>query len=181
MKIFYVYMYLRSKNSKHGKVDSPYYVGKGKGMRAYSKEHRVRPPKDMTRILFVAKNLSEVEAHQLETLLIYLHGRIDKETGTLRNLTDGGEGQHGAKWDPKIIEKRASKLRGRPRPCFSEQWKANLSASHLGMKASQETRTKMSQMRQGKSLRKGFKHSAETRAKVSAANRARWAAKKLIS
>lgn len=112
-------MYLRSKNSKHGKAGSPYYVGKGKGMRAYSKSHRVRPPVDKSMIVFVARGLSEVDAFALEVSLIALHGRINNGTGSLRNLTNGGEGVSGFIASEKTKEKHVAigKMRGLPVGC----------------------------------------------------------------
>jgi hypothetical protein len=116
MSDFYVYMYLRSNESNNGGIGSPYYVGKGHGMRAFDKNRRSKPPTDHKNIIFVSKNMSEVDAHQLEILLIFRYGRIDNKTGCLANLTDGGEGLRGHKQSAETIEKRASKLRGKPRP-----------------------------------------------------------------
>ena len=112
-------MYLRSKHSKHGDAGTPYYVGKGKKMRAYSKQHRVRPPVDKTMILFVAQNLSELDAFTKEVALIVQYGRIDNGTGCLRNLTDGGEGPSGAIASPKTKAKHVAigKERGLPVGC----------------------------------------------------------------
>jgi hypothetical protein len=95
MNKFYVYMYLRSNHSKYGKAESPYYVGKGCEKRAFDKNRHSRPPEDHSRIIFVAENMTEPDAFQLEMLLVFFYGRIDKGTGLLRNLTDGGEGQTG--------------------------------------------------------------------------------------
>ena len=92
-----MYMYLRSKNSKYGNAGTPYYVGKGKGLRAYSKSHRVQPPEDKSRIVFAVRSVSEEFAHLEEKRLIAVYGRIDNRTGCLRNLTDGGEGQCGVR------------------------------------------------------------------------------------
>lgn len=64
-------------------------------MRAYDKNHRVRPPVDRTMIVFVARDLSESAAHAQEIETISKYGRIDNGTGCLRNLTNGGEGQCG--------------------------------------------------------------------------------------
>jgi len=84
---FYVYLYLREDGT-------PYYVGKGKDKRAWLK-HSVNLPNEESRILFVAKNLSETESYILEKKLISSYGRKDNGTGILRNYTDGGEGCSG--------------------------------------------------------------------------------------
>lgn len=103
---FYVYLYLRED-------DSPYYVGKGKNLRAWAK-HNVNLPKDEKRIVFIARNLSESEAHQLEIKLISIYGRKNNNTGILRNLTDGGEGTSGFRHSIESKEKnRQSNIKAR--------------------------------------------------------------------
>ena len=146
MDNFYVYMYLRSKHSKHGEAGTPYYVGKGKKMRAYSKGHRVRPPVDKTMIVFVAQNLSEVDAHALEIDLIAQHGRIDNGTGCLRNLTDGGEGQCGAIVPPVERKRKSEWMKSHPNEgnrlitvtCQTPEARAKAAASNRGRKRSEE-------------------------------------------
>jgi hypothetical protein len=86
---YYVYTYLRSKKSANGDIDTPYYIGKGKGTRAWSKgKGEVSPPKDKTKVIIIEANLEEKYALECEKLLIKLFGRIDKGTGCLRNKTD---------------------------------------------------------------------------------------------
>jgi hypothetical protein len=91
---YYVYMYLREKDSEFGPAYSPYYIGKGKGQRITA-PHTVGIPKDKSRIRFLHENLSEDDAFMWEVFWIAEFGRIDLETGCLRNLTDGGDGVSG--------------------------------------------------------------------------------------
>lgn len=86
---YYVYAYLR-------KDDTPYYIGKGKDNRAWSKNHKgIGVPKDQSRIKMISENLTEEIAHKLEIELIALHGRKDLGTGILHNKTNGGDGSSG--------------------------------------------------------------------------------------
>lgn len=91
---FYVYMYTH--------IDgSPYYIGKGKGNRMYA-SHKHRRNEDLlprtngildkTRITVIQDQLTEKDAHLLESKLICKYGRLDLGTGILHNKTDGGEG-----------------------------------------------------------------------------------------
>lgn len=190
-----MYMYLRSKNSKHGAAKTPYYVGKGKGMRAYSKDHRVRPPVDKTMIVFIARDLSECEAFALEVALIAQYGRIDNNSGCLRNLTDGGEGASGhsesarrkmrdarlkylethpstAYWkgkkrSPETIAKIIQSRTGKPGHPMSEEHKAAIIKFHTGRTRSPEARERMS------AARTGTKHVPGQTEKIAAALRGR--------
>ena len=85
---FYVYAFLR-------KDKTPYYIGKGEGRRAYSKQRIIKPPRDKSRIVFLRKGLTEDKAFEWERFYIKHYGRIDLGTGILRNLTNGGEGTSG--------------------------------------------------------------------------------------
>jgi hypothetical protein len=88
---YYVYAYLRSETSVHGEIGSPYYFGKGKNKRAFTRSHRLLPNDDRF-ILILRDGLTEEEAFNWERMLIGEFGRVDLDTGCLRNLTDGGDG-----------------------------------------------------------------------------------------
>jgi hypothetical protein len=93
--IYYVYAYLRDKDSPSGLTGTIYYIGKGKGRRAYAKHGKIPVPKDRANIIFMAIELSEIDSLYMEIELIALYGRIDLGTGILRNLTNGGDGVSG--------------------------------------------------------------------------------------
>jgi hypothetical protein len=101
---FYVYAYLRED------CQTPYYVGKGTGNRAWSKKRNFYPPKDKTRIKIIASSLYEDEAFLLEKKLINYFGRKDLGTGILHNQTDGGEG--GSNISLEVRAKRSKALKG---------------------------------------------------------------------
>lgn len=96
---FYVYSYLRHDNT-------PYYIGKGSGSRAWVKtKSEIRPPVDHTYIVIVEHHLSEIGALAIERRMIEWYGRKDLGTGVLRNMTAGGDGVHGRKVTKATVDK----------------------------------------------------------------------------
>ena len=107
VEMYYIYSYLREDLS-------PYYIGKGKDQRAYSKgRNEVRPPKAKSQVRILKDNLTEQEAFELEKLYILMFGRKDNETGILRNKTDGGDGASGAVRSAETRKKMSEAQKGR--------------------------------------------------------------------
>jgi len=92
---FYVYLYLRSKDSTTAKAGTPYYVGKGTGKRAWGKHGNLHLPTNPENIVIVSYDISDPDSMLYERELISLYGRKDNCSGILMNRTDGGEGGSG--------------------------------------------------------------------------------------
>ena len=108
---YYTYAYLREDKT-------PYYIGKGRGKRIYSKNRLINPPKDKSRIIFLKKNLTEEEAFKHEIYMIAIFGRKDLGTGILRNLTNGGEGYSGAVRSEEWKKAHSERMSGEKNPMF---------------------------------------------------------------
>lgn len=164
MSDFYVYAYIRDKDSSTSKSGTPYYIGKGTGNRAFAK-HYAPIPTDKSNIIFINQNLTEQQAHNLEIELIAKYGRKDLGTGILHNRTSGGEGISNPSLatreklayakrneSPETKLKRSIAAKNRLRSPLSEETKQKISNSNSGRKRSAETKEKMSNIAKGRSL-----------------------------
>jgi hypothetical protein len=141
---------------RHRRLDKNevFYVGIGKKeSRAFdmvNRNHIWKGIKSRSEVdvEIVASDLSWELACELEQLMISEYGRIDLHTGSLANLTDGGEGTLGVKQSQESIAKRVAKNTGRKNTeetkrkmsearkgiVFSAEHIENLRKSHLGQK-----------------------------------------------
>jgi hypothetical protein len=156
-KHFYVYHHINKL------TDEVFYVGKGKGNRAYSKRSRSEMWHNIVNkydydVLIVESNLTDEESCNREIYWIVKIGRRNLGLGPLVNFTDGGDGIGGY--------------------IFTEEVKQKMSESHSGEKNgfygkqhSLETRQKMSEAKKGKTTHmKGKQLSDETKEKLRNAN-----------
>ena len=171
--IYYTYAFLREDRT-------PYYIGKGKGNRAYRRRDKgIKPPKDKSKILILKQNLTEEESFRHEVYMIAVFGRKDLGTGILHNKTNGGDGVSGAVVSDETRRKMSEALKGKPR---SKEIRRKISEAHRGKTHSEESRRNMSESQKGKTFseetkrklsesQKGKNHSEETRRKMSEARK----------
>jgi len=158
MNNYYTYAYLREDST-------PYYIGKGKGYRAFRKNRKgVMPPKDVSRILFLKQNLTEEEAFKHEKYMITVFGRKDLGTGILRNLTEGGDGVSGLIHTEEIRKKISERTK---EAMNTDEMRKKLSDGNRGKIRSKEFKMHLSK------INKGRKHSKESKRKIGDASKSR--------
>lgn len=182
MTKFYTYIYRDPSKSLEA-----FYVGKGKNSRAYVHlkrtdkhplVHRIKRMKSdgIEPIIEIIEALDEDHALFLEKCLIDIFGRKDIGTGTLLNLTDGGDGLA----NPSITTRKKMSQNQKDRMANNPKIKDNL--CRTGKKHKDETKEKMRMAKKNmpeeskdrlRTLRCGKSHSENTKRKMKDSQRAK--------
>jgi len=157
---FYVYLHIRKDNGE------PFYVGKGKNNRSNVKYSRSQFWKNIVNkygfdIILLEEGLTEKQSFELEKYWINRIGRRDLDKGPLVNLSDGGEGNSGNKWNEEQKEnfsiirkgtkpwnkgKKFPQIKGEKNGMYGKTKDKN---PFYGKKHSEETRKKISESLKG--------------------------------
>lgn len=173
----YVYRHIRLDKNE------PFYIGIGTS-EYYNRAYRHKNRSDLWKriatkggyeVEILMDNLSWEEAKEKEKEFIKLYGRIDKKTGCLANMTDGGDGAINA-----VISEshRKAVAEANKKRVFTEEDRRKISERHTGRVKSEESRLKLSnslknseKFKQACKLNsekfKGFKHTEETKLHLS--------------
>jgi hypothetical protein len=168
---------------RHLKSDGEvFYIGIGKTeSRAYSKADRNKFWNNLVNkhgyeVQILKKDLTWEDACELEKILIDWYGRRDLGTGTLVNMTNGGEGSY----NRIVTEETRAKMRlSQKGKIYTKETRAKMSLSQQKNRDSFEKNQKIRIALTGKTLsdehkknitlsHKGSKHTEETKAKISA-------------
>ena len=148
--MFYVYRHVRLDKNE------VFYIGKGHGNRAWDVHNRNKywrniVSKSEIRIDILFETDDEKECFEKEKEFIVMYGRKDIKTGTLCNLTNGGEGDKGRIFSlshrKKISESKikAGASKGNKNPMYNSKRFGELNPMY-GKKHSAETRKAISEM-----------------------------------
>jgi hypothetical protein len=165
---------------RHIRIDKnvPFYIGVGCSANYARAKEKSRRSDLWKRIIsksdycieIIMDDLSWEDACEKEKEFISLYGRIDLGTGTLANMTDGGDGTIGIVFTKERKNKISKILKGRKK---TKEHKDKMSKAWLNREPiSDETKKKMSDSHKGeKSLWYGKKLSNEHREKMSNSKR----------
>ena len=166
--MFYTYAHYKPDNSV-------FYIGKGHGRRAWSKEYHNNHWNNIVakhpgyKIEILAQWKTEDEAFSHEVFLIDTFRSMGIK---LTNVTNGGAGVVGYKHTPESIQKRLDAMQGFS---HSEETKSKMREAHLGEKNhffgrihSEETKSRISETKKAKPSKPwlGKPRSEETKKKI---------------
>jgi hypothetical protein len=152
---------------RHIRVDKnePFYIGIGKDdgyefKRAYYKSIEKRNKiwidiinKTSYEVEILFDNITWEEACQKEKEFITLYGRINLGTGTLANMTNGGEGTFGLKWSEESKLNNSARQKEEKAYWFNKRFtnehKEKIGNSLKGRPVSKKTREKISNSLKG--------------------------------
>ncbi len=165
---FYVYAHVRLDSNEI------FYIGKGRGKRAYARDNRNRYWHNIVNsvgytVKFLAINLTEEDAFRKEIDLIQSFKMLGQCT---TNFCPGGKGSAGYKWTEDQRKRFSESQKGRPGRALGYKWtteqRKKLSDVQTGKKLTEGHRKKISEASRGKSNAFfGKTHSDETRQKIS--------------
>ncbi len=124
---YYIYLHIKLTNGE------PFYIGKGCGKRAYSKQGRTKWWKNIVDkygydIILLEEGLTEEESYKRENYWIKRIGRENLNKGSLINLTDGGGGVLNPSKETRV-KMREAKLNKK----HSEEHKKKIRISCIGI------------------------------------------------
>jgi hypothetical protein len=160
MKTFYTYIWWRT----DGIEPVPFYVGKGTGIR-FKRYHSLHFQRILNKhkflgikpkVTFVFEDRDESKALEQEIFWIKKFGRKDLGTGSLINLTDGGEGGSGYLHTEETKQKLSDIGKGQipwnkgkeaSPEAVKHQSESHMGKKnpHIGVKKTEETKAKISQ------------------------------------
>lgn len=150
---------------RHIRLDKnePFYIGVSKSTinynRAYDKSKRssfwkkvVNKTDYEVEILMESDDLNFIKQKEIEFVALY--GRKNLGTGTLVNLTDGGDGALGAVMSEETRQKNRERMTGEKNPFFGKthtpETKALIAMKNSNVFVSEETRKKLSEALAGR-------------------------------
>ena len=149
---WYVYRHIRLDKNE------PFYIGIG-NKKNYARAYQTNPDrrneiwkkifiKTDIEIEIILENLSKTQASEKEQEFIKLYGRKDLDTGSLTNMTDGGDGIWNCLRSKETKEILRQQKLGNKNPMFgksqSYETKLKRSKSLTGQKRSEEVKKKQS-------------------------------------
>jgi len=172
-EVFYVGIGTK-KNNKSSICKSAYYRAYEKGNRNNICKKIFAKNKENFKVdvLFESDNYDFIKDKEKEFIKIY--GRINNKTGSLANLTDGGEGLLGRIVSQEERNKTSIRCKGQVSPrkgvFLSEDQKLHLSIIQLGRKLSEKSIIKRTKNRLKNANERGFYHNKETKDKIGTKN-----------